>query len=203
MPKIDHDSKQKILAAAEKVFHRHGFKGTRTTLIAAEAGISRTMLHYYFSTKEELFQEVVGATFGTVVSHLTRLMGKHEDLQKVIEILIEVLSDVLEEKPDLPSFLVNILNESPEVLLFLPGGAEDNLPAILDNLLKEAQKNGQADPALTGEDVILNIYAICALPYLAAPYIAAKEKRDETAMKTFLRERRAKNLAFILKGIRP
>ena len=78
MPKIDHDTKEKILAAAEKVFHNNGFKGTRTTQIAEESGISRTMLHYYFNSKEDLFQEVLKNTLGVVMNHTHKLFQPQE-----------------------------------------------------------------------------------------------------------------------------
>ena len=99
MPKIDHDTRQKILAAAEQVFHGNGFKGARTSQIAEVAGISRTMLHYYFSTKEALFQAVLEDSLGTVVTHLKKLIDQGESLEKVIENLVNVLCDLFDEKP--------------------------------------------------------------------------------------------------------
>lgn len=203
MPKIDKDTKQKILGAAVKVFHQNGYKGARTTLIAQEAGISRTMLHYYYSTKEALFEEVLTNTLGTVLGHLKRLLGQQQGLEQVVENLLDIVSDVLEEQPDLPSFIVNIMNESPETFLLLPLMKDDDLPAQLNGLLESGKQNGQVSPDLTGEDLLMNIYGLCAMPYLAAPYISAKENRDEAQMKTFIRQRRSKNLAFLLKGIKP
>jgi TetR/AcrR family transcriptional regulator len=203
MPKIDHDTKEKILAAAEKVFHRNGFKGTRTTLIAEEAGISRTMLHYYYSTKEALFEAVLSNTLGTVFAHFNRLTKERDELDKILGNLIEVLSDVLEEKPDLPSFIVNILNEAPAMLTFLPVTEQDDLPAVLDRLLTEGKAKGEVAQNVTGEDLVMNIYALCSIPYLVAPYVKQKENRSEAAMEHFIRQRRQKVLSFVLKGIKP
>jgi TetR/AcrR family transcriptional regulator len=201
MPKIDHDTKQKILVAAEKVFHANGFKGTRTTLIAEEAGISRTMLHYYYSTKEALFQEVLNGTLNTVLTHIKKLLAEDKNLEQLIGHLIDVVADVLEEKPGLPSFLINILNETPDMALLMAANQDDTVPKILDNLLNEARLKGNATTDMTGEDLILNIYALCSFPYLGAAYIKAKESRDDEGMKTFVRERRGKIKAFILRGI--
>lgn len=202
MPKIDHDTKQKILAAAEQVFHRNGFKGARTVQIAEAAGISRTMLHYYFSTKEALFEAVLEDTLAAVLAHLKRPFGEAQTLEQILTDIINALCDVFEVKPHLPSFIVNILNESPELLLMAPSTAQDNLPALIETHLAEAQKAGRAAPNLTGEDIMLNLYGVCAMPYITAPYIAAKENRDEKAMKAFFKARRQKNLNFVLNGIR-
>jgi AcrR family transcriptional regulator len=201
MPKIDHDTKEKILAAAEKVFHANGFKGTRTNLIAEYAGISRTMLHYYYNTKEALFQEVLKNTTGAVLKHVTRLIAEDKNLDELIGHLVDVIADVFEDKPGLPTFVVNILHESPEIVQFMAANQEDNIPHLLDALLKEGRDKGEIAADMTGEDLILNIYALCALPYLGAPYIKAKENRDDEGMKKFNRERRAKTKAFILRGL--
>lgn len=203
MPKIDHDTKEKILAAAEKVFHSNGFKGTRTSQIAEEAGISRTMLHYYFNSKEALFQEVLKNTIGTVLSHTKKVLDKSLSLDQLIEHVVEVIADVFEAKPGLPSFVVNLLNESPEIAYFLAYSQNDTLPVLLNEVLKEAQSKGEVDAHLTGEDLVINIYGLCAIPYLGASYIKIKEKRDDEAMRLFLKARKEKIKRFVLKGIQP
>ena len=202
MPKIDTDTKDKILAAAEKVFHANGFKGTRTTLIATEAGISRTMLHYYYNTKEELFQEVLTKTLNTVFTHIKRVIRQNMNLDDLIVHLIDVVADLLAEKPGLPSFIVNLLNETPEMAAFLAASPQDDVPFQLDNLLTEAKTRGEIAEDVTGEDLIMNIYVLCAAPYFGAPYIQAKEQRSDDDMVAFIRQRRDKIKAFVLRGIK-
>jgi AcrR family transcriptional regulator len=47
-----------ILSAAVVVFGRMGYGGTRLEDIASEAGISRTTLYHYFSSRQEIFIEL-------------------------------------------------------------------------------------------------------------------------------------------------
>lgn len=203
MPKIDHDTKQKILLAAEKVFHRNGFKGTRTNQIAEEAGISRTMLHYYFRTKESLFKEVLESTMAIVFVHMKRMIGQQTDLETLVSGVVDVISDLFEAKPGLPNFVINLFNESEELIHFLAGSQEDTIPAQLDAILTNEKQKGTIAESLTGEDLILNIYSLCSFPYLATNYIKAKENRDDEAMKAFIRQRREQIKSFVLRGIRP
>jgi AcrR family transcriptional regulator len=203
MPKIDHDTKEKILAAAEKVFHANGFKGTRTTKIAEEAGISRTMLHYYYSTKEALFQEVLDKTLGQLLAHLKRVLSADgKNLVALISHLIDVVDGIFEEKPGLPTFLVNILNETPEMAHFLAASQDDTIPKLLDQLLNEARAKHEVTTDMNGEDLILNIYSLCSFPYLTTAYIKAKEKRNDAEMKAFLQLRRENIKTFVLRGLR-
>ena len=52
-----------ILDAAEDEFAQYGFHGTRMVAIAKRAGVTHGLLHYYFDSKDRLYQEVVGRLF--------------------------------------------------------------------------------------------------------------------------------------------
>ncbi|MBW1759963.1 MAG: TetR family transcriptional regulator [Deltaproteobacteria bacterium] len=58
-----------ILDAAEDEFADHGFHGTRMVAIAKRAGVTHGLLHYYFDSKDRLYEEVLG-----------RLLGRHQQL---------------------------------------------------------------------------------------------------------------------------
>lgn len=53
------ENERAIVEAAEAVFAEAGFKGATTAAIAARAGVPKANLHYYFSTKEELYRAVI------------------------------------------------------------------------------------------------------------------------------------------------
>jgi TetR/AcrR family transcriptional regulator len=52
-----------ILDVAERVFAQNGLRGTRTEDIAADSGVTKAMIHYYFDTKEKLYQAVLDRVF--------------------------------------------------------------------------------------------------------------------------------------------
>jgi len=52
-----------ILQAAEKVFAEAGFGGATMQLIADVADLPKANVHYYFSTKEALYRQVVSNIF--------------------------------------------------------------------------------------------------------------------------------------------
>ena len=51
-------TKSQILTAALDEFADKGFAGTRVDEIARRAGVNKAMIYYYFSSKEELFNEL-------------------------------------------------------------------------------------------------------------------------------------------------
>lgn len=58
---VEGSTESRILAAAEGEFLDKGFDGARTTTIAARAGVTHAMLHYYFRTKGQLFERIISS----------------------------------------------------------------------------------------------------------------------------------------------
>jgi TetR/AcrR family transcriptional regulator len=52
-------SRAAILSAAERIFAERGLAGARTDAIAADAGVNKALLYYYFKSKDELYEAVI------------------------------------------------------------------------------------------------------------------------------------------------
>lgn len=63
----------KILTAAENVFARKGFSGASTAEIARLAGVPKPNLHYYFRTKQALYESVLDRILGVWVDAMEEL----------------------------------------------------------------------------------------------------------------------------------
>src|SRR5437868_1277393 len=48
------DKRERILAAAERIFARHGFFAARVSEIAKEAGVADGTIYLYFKSKDDL-----------------------------------------------------------------------------------------------------------------------------------------------------
>lgn len=53
------ERREQVLGAAQKVFIRQGFHGTRTRDLAEEAGVNEATLFLYFKSKEDIFEAAV------------------------------------------------------------------------------------------------------------------------------------------------
>jgi len=53
------DTKQKILEAAREVFAEHGFVKGSVEMIAKKAKVSKTLVFWYFKSKDQLVEEVI------------------------------------------------------------------------------------------------------------------------------------------------
>jgi TetR/AcrR family transcriptional regulator len=50
---------QEILKAAQNTFLQYGFHGTKLQQIAEKANISKSLIHYYYRSKEKLYVEIL------------------------------------------------------------------------------------------------------------------------------------------------
>jgi AcrR family transcriptional regulator len=59
LDKIRDERTNQIKKSALKIFARYGYLGTKTSMIALEAGISEGLIYRYFNSKEELFTTLI------------------------------------------------------------------------------------------------------------------------------------------------
>jgi AcrR family transcriptional regulator len=69
-----------LLDAAEDEFADRGFDGTRMVAIAERVGVTHGLLHYYFDSKDRLYEEVVGRLFGRHQQLFERLISSGSEL---------------------------------------------------------------------------------------------------------------------------
>lgn len=80
---------QRILNAAEELFANSSYSATRISDIATLAGANQALVHYYFNSKEQLYQAVLERLFLQWEKHLFkqnwRSMAPEEMMQRYIE----------------------------------------------------------------------------------------------------------------------
>ena len=76
MKRQSEESRDRILAAAVKIFAEKGYSGARIDQIAREAGVNKALIYYYFEGKEailnELFQTFFTQSTGMLLDFVKR-----------------------------------------------------------------------------------------------------------------------------------
>ncbi|MCF6191928.1 MAG: TetR/AcrR family transcriptional regulator [Candidatus Hydrothermae bacterium] len=67
------DARERILAAAYRLFRDRGYSVTPLSLILQEAGVSKGGFYHHFSSKEDLFLEIVRTELDTLEESLRRI----------------------------------------------------------------------------------------------------------------------------------
>jgi len=108
------DVEQRILAAARKEFEAKGYAGARMQAIADEAEISKASLHYYFRSKDGIFQRIFDEAFDEYVSIISKLAVETPDWETQIRDFTAVLFDYIRCGRVL--FLVREINRDPDLI---------------------------------------------------------------------------------------
>lgn len=95
-------ARERILTAARQVFARYPFKSASTRLIAEAAGVQRPLIHYYFGSKEKLFEAVAKEMFEDFnQAHLSFLEGVERlPVREGLSLYLERLLDYTLRHPE-------------------------------------------------------------------------------------------------------
>jgi len=100
--------KGRILSVARKLFGQYGFQGTTTRMIAKEAGIDISTLHYHWGDKGDLFEAVIhdlnDETRVKLVEIEKKIKGK--ELTTRIDIALDEMFDFLYENPEISNHTI-------------------------------------------------------------------------------------------------
>src|SRR3954453_6645457 len=93
------DKAQRIVDAMRESVAKRGAAGSTFEQVAAEAEVSRGLLHYYFGTKERLLVEVVRRDTEIRVARLDDALGNAKTADDVLTVLVSSLKDMIENEP--------------------------------------------------------------------------------------------------------
>ena len=116
-PNTEQDTERRIMEAAARVFMQKGRLGASMQDIADEAGINRTLLHYYFRNKEKLFDTIFEKLFSKLLPAVVQALSSDLPFLEKIEIFAETYANLLNENPFLPVFVFQEISLNPDRLV--------------------------------------------------------------------------------------
>src|ERR1700757_2479466 len=97
--RLDGDKATRIVEAMRASVGRLGAAGATFDHVAAEAGVSRGLLHYYFGTKEQLLIEVVRRECDVRTERMEEAIEAAGDAEDVLDALVRSFEDWLGDGP--------------------------------------------------------------------------------------------------------
>jgi len=114
MTEIQKDTEERILESAEDVFTNKGLSGARMQEIADKAKINKSLLHYYYRSKEKLFRAVFKKAFVKLAPKSILILTSDIPLFEKIEKFSSAYIDIIIKNPSIPLFVLRELNRNPE-----------------------------------------------------------------------------------------
>ncbi len=175
------NTKEVILKAAEAEFLEHGFHGTTTAAIAKKAGVNHAMLHYYFGTKENLFEMFISSKMQDMKNIIfPAMLIEGQGFIDRIKTVIERQFDYAVEHPSLPKFMLNEVLTKPERFKQLITSVLMSDIASFNSVKTELEseiKQGRIRP-ITLVDLILDIISLNIMCVVMKPMVGALSVLD-------------------------
>jgi TetR/AcrR family transcriptional regulator len=193
-------TEDKILEAAKTVFISKGMEGARMQEIADEAGINKALLHYYFRSKERLFEAIFGEIFKFAFPKLSRIILSDVGIVSKIEQFVDAYIDILIKHPFIPGFVMKELNRDPSGLfkLVVKFGLD---PQPIFSYMQEAMDRGEIIQ-MKPQHLAANVVSMCIFPFAARPILSfVVFKDDKQALETFYSERAEVIKKFVIDAI--
>lgn len=115
-PAISLSTPQRILKAALNEFATHGLGGARMARIARQAGVNKALLFYYFSSKENLYQEVMHQALSIVVPQLQQALLEAREPKELIELLPRIYIQFTLKHPEFIQMILFELIREPQAM---------------------------------------------------------------------------------------
>jgi len=84
-PLLGDEPRDRIYEAALRCFDRTGIGKATMDGVAREAGVSRPTVYYYFSTKDDLLQEVVARQAATMLAEIRHKLTRVHGVDRIVE----------------------------------------------------------------------------------------------------------------------
>lgn len=196
------NTEQAILESARRLFGAKGFSGVSMQDIAMDAHTTKSMINYYFRSKEKLFSKVFREEFRKLFTSIGAVLASDLILKKKIERIIALDFELLIELPELPIFVMSELQRNPDMLF------KDLESIPIKNLFQKLEKDIQVEVkkkmimAISPMELMMNIQSLIFYPFIARPLMINRFGMNEKSFAQLMNKRKLSLIDFIWNSIK-
>ncbi|MTK53079.1 TetR/AcrR family transcriptional regulator [Paludibacter sp.] len=196
---------QKILETAEQLFLEKGFAMTSTTEIAKKAGCNQALVHYYFRTKENLFQSIFEQKIRLLISSFQDHEMQNLTFEEKLKRKIETHFEMIRANPRLPFLVMNEFTTNPSRLEAFRIKIIAVPQAVFHKLEEELNEEIRAGRIrdITVMDLVLNIVSLNAMLFLTGNIFKCVAQLSEEQYQMMIEHRKQEHVKVILASLRP
>ena len=199
------DTESRILQAAEEEFLLKGLEGARTTPIAERAGVTHAMLHYYFRTKNMLFERIIEEKMRNAgnIMQAVFVLGDMPLMERVKR-GVEQHFDFIAANPNLPRFVIQEIYSHPERHEIM----RSQVLTITKDWLCDLQRHIDESAATKATEwidarmLLLDIVSLNLFAFIGYPFVSLMFDGLVTDKKVFFEKRKAENVELIMRRLK-
>lgn len=163
------NTEQRIIETAKSVFIEKGYAETSMSDIAAKAGINRPALHYYFRTKDKMFEAVFADLVLSFIPSIQEVIFCDAPLEERIAKVTDIYFDTMLSNPSLPMFAVREVQRDAAHMVATAKKLETGvyMEKIRDHLLWEMEQ-GRIKP-IPVSHIFYTFYGLLFTPFISRP----------------------------------
>ena len=174
------DRREQILAIATELFQK-GFRATSLDQVAAEMGVTRPALYYYFRSKEELLAAIYDRGVGVLIERASKLFTERLPADVLLRRLIEVhVGTMLQERP-----IVRVYFQEKDSLGKAASRSVKAKEVAFTKMMADAIQAGQAEGVFRQGDPELIVNAILGMLIWVYQWYRPDRHAEEDIGETF------------------
>lgn len=160
---------QRIIQAAKQVFIEKGFSKAGMSDIAARVGINRSGLHYYFRTKEKMFEAVFADIVLSFIPSIHNIILQDKPISERIAEMVDVYFNVFRKEPCFPIFIAQEIQRDAAHMYNTICKLEIGQYATrIKEVLQTEMRNGTIRE-MPIEFIFYTFYGLVVFPFLTRP----------------------------------
>jgi TetR/AcrR family transcriptional regulator len=202
MTDSDRQTEEKIFEAATDVFVEKGMDGSRMQDIANHAGINKSLLHYYYRSKDHLFNAVFEKIADEMFRKFAPVFDENLSLDDKIRFFFREHIGFLQRNPRLPAFLLNEINRNPGRVKKLIRNVNVNKFWMM---LMEQHPDELAEYRITKEllpQLMITIASISVFPFAARGILETLFENMDIDFDDFLEKRKEFAATFVINALK-
>jgi AcrR family transcriptional regulator len=179
------DARAQLLDAALTLFAEQGVAGTTLAGIAARAGVTPAMVHYYFSNRGRLLDAVAQERLREIVTGVWSPVVETGEVVPMLRGLVQRILRATDVNPWLPSlWLREVVSEGGQLRERLMRILPFEYVRHLIGTVASAQRRGEVSPRLEPRLVLLSVLGLTFLPlatirlWEALPVLQGVDRED-------------------------
>lgn len=201
MAENDKLTEDRIFEAATLVFEEKGMAGARMQNIADRAGINKALLHYYFRTKDHLFDAVFVKLAQKMFMKFAPIFEEDLSLEDKIRFFFREHITFLQKNPKLPGFILNEINHNPQRIKKLMKNIDfrNIWLTILDHHKDELYKYNITEETIP--QIMTTIASLSVFPFAARGIFEVVFSNIGVDFDKYIEERKVFAAEFVIKAI--
>ena len=199
------ETEAKIIQAATDVFLEKGKDGARMQEIAQKANINKALLHYYFRSKDKLYETVFRERVFRFLDELFSSVPETDDIETVLKEFTANYIDLISTHPELVRFILWEVRQGGQYMgdalkdIFAKHGFT-KFPFL--EKVQNAINAGTIRP-LDPLHLIISVIGVCVYPFIAQPLLENAIPGVQVTSPAFLQKRKEEIFKLIWEGIQP